>query len=308
MGQKGFSFIELSVVLLIMSVVLGGSLAVGINRAESSQIEITNRRMDKIMEAIGVYIATTNNIPCPADPALALSNASASVADPTARCNNVRQTACTANCGSALRYRVGSVPTTTLAIPDEYMFDGWGRRITYAVDTGQDVPVAGVSIPMPPSTLVGGEINIHGPSSSSVRTLYATIALVSHGPTGHGAWPRGGGATRIDSGLPAASLEQENADTPSNGKSFSIIFRQVAKSSDFGHIVRYYTRPALMNFSKGFIDTALCTLVTNTNTNVNYTVAPKLGPVGCLVEPSTTSYNAECLIRQRQLATFVKCY
>lgn len=93
----------------------------------------------------------------------------------------------------------GVVPTKTLGLPDEYMFDGYGRRIGYMVDiratdrtTCRDMTV----------TKTPGAIQIMDSAAATAATDNVMWSLVSYGQNGHGAFPMGGSsvANRINSG------------------------------------------------------------------------------------------------------------
>ncbi|MEK6746560.1 MAG: FG-GAP repeat protein [Pseudomonadota bacterium] len=93
----------------------------------------------------------------------------------------------------------GVVPTKTLGLPDEYMFDGYGRRIGYIVDiratdrtTCRDLQV----------TKTSGNIQIMDSAASTAATDNVMWSLISYGKNGHGAFPMPGSsiANRINSG------------------------------------------------------------------------------------------------------------
>lgn len=93
----------------------------------------------------------------------------------------------------------GVVPTKTLGLPDDYMFDGYGRRIGYMVDiratdrtTCRDMWV----------TKTPGNIQIMDSSSSASSTDNVMWSLISYGKNGHGAFPMQGSsiANRLNSG------------------------------------------------------------------------------------------------------------
>ena len=57
---RGFTLLELSIVLLITSVLLGATLTIMTNKTDSDNIKETERRMDVIEKAIAAYVATNN--------------------------------------------------------------------------------------------------------------------------------------------------------------------------------------------------------------------------------------------------------
>lgn len=93
----------------------------------------------------------------------------------------------------------GVVPTKTLGLPDDYMFDGYGRRIGYMVDiratdrtTCRDMQV----------TKTPGAIQIMDNAAATAATDNVMWSLISYGKNGHGAFPMPGSsiANRINSG------------------------------------------------------------------------------------------------------------
>jgi hypothetical protein len=93
----------------------------------------------------------------------------------------------------------GVVPTKSLGLPDDFMFDGYGRRIGYLVDiratdrtTCRDMWV----------TKTPGAIQIMDSASATTATDNVMWSLISYGKNGHGAFPMPGSsiANRINSG------------------------------------------------------------------------------------------------------------
>ena len=106
----------------------------------------------------------------------------------------------------------GMVPTKALRLPDDYAFDGWGRRIMYALDKRFTAASAFTTIPATDTT---ARITIND-ASGHPKTTRAGYALISFGPNGHGAYPRNGGSTRLTAGSVNAD-ELTNCGCLSNG-------------------------------------------------------------------------------------------
>lgn len=172
--QTGFSLVEMSIVLAILSVVLSGILPYITETTKGREADTTIERLDKIEEALLQYYIANQFIPYPGDPTLAMSNASYGIANSTV--------AAALTSGNA---RGGMVPVRTLGLPDEYGFDGWGRRFLYNVDT--------LSTASPIAT--GALIVSDGSTNLNAQNSYV---IVSHGPNGHGGYTRQG--TRLSAG------------------------------------------------------------------------------------------------------------
>lgn len=145
----------------------------------------------------------------------------------------------------------GIVPTKTLRLPDGYAFDGWGRRIMYAVDTNFTANNAFSSIALGDAT---GRLAIKD-ASGAARVKNAAYVLLSSGANGHGAYPRVGGGTRIKTNS-ANTDELENCDCNSSAVSTGLNGTFVQKmatqdaatanrTNDFDDIVAYGTRMSL---------------------------------------------------------------
>jgi len=87
------------------------------------------------------------------------------------------------------------VPAKTLRLPDDYAFDGWGRRIMYEVD---QLYTASAGFTTNGITSAG-TVTISNGSGLGTKAS-AVYALLSFGPNGHGAYPRSGGSTRFNAG------------------------------------------------------------------------------------------------------------
>jgi type II secretory pathway pseudopilin PulG len=107
----------------------------------------------------------------------------------------------------------GGVPTKTLGISDEYMFDGYGRRMTYMVDIAATDPTTcrDKQISNEP-----GSITLMNANTVVDNTMWA---LVSHGKDGHGAIAMEGGGTfqdRINAGITDSDTQTNAFVAPDN--------------------------------------------------------------------------------------------
>jgi prepilin-type N-terminal cleavage/methylation domain-containing protein len=196
--DRGFTLVELTIVLIIVALMVGGltvSLTAQIDLRES---EATNRQLDQISETIVGFAIANGRLPCPADPALAETAAGAGLEDITApNCNRAR----------------GTLPWVTLGLPQ---LDTWGRRFTYAatqkfsdLTDGADTPVTCVTVTLGASFALcsEGNITLRNASGGSILTDNLPAIVVSHGKNGRGAFLQDG--TQIAAG---GSDEAENAD------------------------------------------------------------------------------------------------
>ena len=127
---RGFTIIEVLVVLIIFSVVVAMAAVVtrGISAGQKRSITVT--RMTGVDAAIAQFVAVQKRMPCPADGTISATDpipaVAASAGTETAR-DNV--TGCTAQTN-------GVVPWRVLGMSEQDITDGWGRRMTYRVDPG----------------------------------------------------------------------------------------------------------------------------------------------------------------------------
>lgn len=269
-GVKAFTLLEMSIVIAIIAVILGGGMVIFASSLQKKQLEETNAKLAAIQAALLDYRRAFNRIPCPGN--LTTYNVSDAyfgteysgtfdgrcLGTPGASYSHlISGTACT-NAGQHCVFG-GAVPTKTLRLPDDYAFDGWGRRILYAVD-GQftitnaflnGTTTSSITYDTTPANSVT-RIQIAYATTPSYKTQIAGYALVSFGPNGHGAYGRLA-SNRITSGS-ARVEELENCDCTASAAAgtFNNTFYQMSYQPDaadpqnvFDDIVVYATRADL---------------------------------------------------------------
>lgn len=300
-SQHGFTLIELSVVLVIISLIAAAFLNMGIKQTDVSKVELTNTRLDRIEDALGQFLLETGHLPCPAEGGAKFNERAYGVADDAA-------------CGNTLidehAIHVGTVPVITLGLADEYMLDAWNRRFTYVVDAGfitregfeQALPIEEPDVAKQGSIMVlSRDDDIAGPPerTNSDEGVGAVMVLISHGPNGHGAWPKGGGTARLNL-KSVDEAEIENAHATGDMYSIDNQFTQTDRTGTFDDIVRYRLRWQAIMLAGGIVDPATCQMVWRANNNTSDVASPKLGSVGCFNEEY--ELNPLCTVRQRDLA------
>ncbi len=217
----GFSLVELSVVLVIISIVLGSVLTLATSKSKNAKQKETQEIMAQVTDALAAYVAENKRIPCPASGNISQNNMlfGQEVED------------CSSN--------PGAVPTKTLQIADDFAYDAWGRRITYYIAPPCSDVESFVDSSMCPS-LSGITVNS---AANTPITTSAAFVLVSHGQNGFGAWSHNGGKKKI--ALKTASAEEiENTDDDA-------VFVQRSLGRDYDDIVSYSTRPLLIQQAGG---------------------------------------------------------
>lgn len=172
-GEAGFSLVELSVALVIIGLLMGLALPMLQAHTQRAMIKVTRDHQRLIHGALKVYQQTQRNhtLPCPADPkALGKKRG-------------------IANC--AMRNHEGIVPHRTLGLPERMAQDGYQHYFTYAVEHNVTRPMDDFA------TIKGGHIQVFNSEGlpvldSKVEGNFVTFVLVSHGPSGEGAFTPSG--------------------------------------------------------------------------------------------------------------------
>ena len=197
--RRGFTLLELSIVLTLIAVILGGGLATFTASLQAKEFNITVARMDAIDKALLNFSVAYGRIPCPSDNTKTVSSTTYGIeaVSPSAypgTCYGGTPAANYAPSSGNTQLPVeGGIPTRALKLTDDYMYDGWGRKFSYAVDptytiSGSLPPPAACA---PPSTTTGFSVT-DASGVAGARTTGGIYALISHGANGHGAYTSAG--------------------------------------------------------------------------------------------------------------------
>jgi type II secretory pathway pseudopilin PulG len=116
--QPGFTIIEITVVLVIITFMIGGLLIPFIQYYRQTRIELTQQRLEEIKEALLNFAVNNGYLPCPAE------DISGEEAD---RTTTTDEHICDTYDDSD-----GYLPWATLGVGEYY--DGWGNPFRYRVD------------------------------------------------------------------------------------------------------------------------------------------------------------------------------
>ncbi len=215
--QKGFSLIEMAIVLTIVALLLAGLVPTVSSQIEQARRNETRKQLDEIQQALIGYAIINGRLPCPANPAFLTGTANAGT-----------EVACTAGTLN------GVLPWITLGVAET---DAWGNRFTYRVTESFADSIAAATV-TPPGTCAtipanssfalcsDGDITIKdGAAGNNIATKIAVV-VVSHGPKSAGAYTPQGGATRI-AGAMGDELENANNDTTFVSKTTDIGFDDI---------------------------------------------------------------------------------
>ncbi len=192
--RAGFTLLELGVILIVLSLLLSGAMAVlNQNIRMAKQTELKNK-IAVIENALLSFQKSHHRLPCPAKMTLSDEAANFGIESVAAgNCNSGNDTAGNPAVGNAFStgfVRGGMLPVLALGLPEEYAYDPWGGRFFYAVNSFMTAADA-VSPPYDPLGTLG-DIVVKRISDNTADTSTAVVVLVSFGPNGHGAYKRGG--------------------------------------------------------------------------------------------------------------------
>ena len=129
MNQRGFTIIELAVVIAITGVILVMAAGFALPLMQTAKRIETEEKIDKVSRALAFYAIRNNRLPCPGAP----DNGAANPPFGYERGSGANGTAIPANCGAAAANWEGIVPFATIGLTAGDVTDGYGNPFTYAV-------------------------------------------------------------------------------------------------------------------------------------------------------------------------------
>lgn len=183
---RGFTLVELAMVLFIIGLLLGGLLAPLSSKLEQENRDVTTARMDEIKEALLGYSMINGRLPCPDCPdgnvgtcsAVAAANRNDGIGDWTGTLGS-------RTCNSP----VGNLPWVDLQVSE---YDAWNRHFTYRATAeftresntaSCDTPALNVSFEL----CTDGDIDIYSAYTTPPYPATPTVAenvpviVISHG-------------------------------------------------------------------------------------------------------------------------------
>lgn len=122
---RGFTLIEIVVVLFILGVVISMAAVITNALTASQKLSATTTRMTAVDAAIVQYVMQQKRLPCPADGTLLSTDNNAGL-----------ETARTGAAGCTTNEAGGVVPWRSLGLSETDATDGWNHRLTYRVQPG----------------------------------------------------------------------------------------------------------------------------------------------------------------------------
>lgn|SRR5512135_638520 len=189
--NKGFSLVEMAVVLAIISLLMAGLLPMISGQMEQQRRNETRRQMEEIRAALVGFAATQTppRLPCPANATKATGSTGAGVED------------CTLTPSAGVI--TGVLPWVTLGTSET---DAWARRLTYAV------PASAVGSFTGGFTLTStSPINVLASAGGAAIASGVPAVIVSHGVNGAGAYLAQG--VQLPASTDADELDNSNGGT-----------------------------------------------------------------------------------------------
>lgn len=128
---KAFSLTELSVIIVVASIIAAGVLSVSGGKVGNNKVKVTNDRINEIYKALGSYAVANKRMPCPASITAVKSS------DSNYGVEGAAAGDCTAGTGvyvGGTNLVYGMVPIKTLGLRSSVGEDGFGNKIAYFVD------------------------------------------------------------------------------------------------------------------------------------------------------------------------------
>jgi prepilin-type N-terminal cleavage/methylation domain-containing protein len=220
-SESGFTLVELAMVLVIFSLLVGGMLMGLSAQRQIAEANESQKNLNDIRDALIGFAVTKGRLPCPADPTAATGSAGAGIERaPTA-----------GGCTGGAAAVAGVLPWATLGVQE---LDVWGRRLSYRVTGVFAQPIVGQAA----FTLASaGDINVRTTSAGTLLAANIPAVVVSHGPNGLGGYlPTG---AQMTASADADEIENANANAEFVSKT--------AATSTFDDQVVWVTPNILMN-------------------------------------------------------------
>jgi prepilin-type N-terminal cleavage/methylation domain-containing protein len=204
MNQKGFTLIELAIVLVIIGVLIGSFIGTFAQRIENARIAETEDELEEIKTALIGYAYANRYLPCPDCFSAGTCAGGGTVGNGVEDRN-----------GGVCRSgnNVGTLPWVTLGLASG---DAWGTRYRYWVDSNYvDDTTGGGNFFTLTSGNVGGQIDERAPDDTIDDLADNIVAVViSNGKNAYGGISTSGVAKEA---VPVANIDElDNLDNDAN--------------------------------------------------------------------------------------------
>lgn len=292
-GQRGFSLIELSIIIAVAATLMVGYLSLVQPESElkANATFTTMERMRAVMDSIEAFRVKYKRLPCPAEPKV---RSDSTTVDGSTPVNKIYG-------GEGLDYssgmkctnNLGSVPFRNLGIKPEMMYDGWGRKFTYHVSS--QLCAIGTSAGNDGCTPYSYNKNVGDlivSEDGTTLTANGGYVIVSHGRNGLGAYLASGNRLPVTA---ATTQELENANKTALGvDAINKTYNIVATNAEGDDIVMYRTKDYVNSTATDvvhlMVSEADCAGNTAELSKINKTLAQTIDT--SLYPTSTTGFGA----------------
>lgn len=231
-----FSLMEMAILIVVLTIIMTGSFSFLAIDARQASNTTTYDKLNVIEDALAEYFAVYGRLPCPASPWQSQSNGNFGLEQRQDSGGNIDTCISSANTSvmsasldNDLQY-LGTIPTRTLGLADDYMFDGWGRRFGYAVQrifinnsdtntlcvTGDNAAVDHTTtdkICFRGQAAGGSNLLIKDSYGGNTLSSDAVYVLVSYGQNGYGGFLRSANVD-VDGGATSSSQPYRHTNPP----------------------------------------------------------------------------------------------
>ncbi len=228
-NSRGFTLIELSIVLVIIASLVAMIMFSIQARMDAAKIYITKERMQMIADAIDRYVEIYGHIPCPAD-RVARTNANYGIS----MGDDITGTTCPAV--GAPELFSGDVPARSLGLDTQMIADGWGIRFDYIIVKAY----ADADLFLSDDNTYEDEFEIRNQGDQNVaEDRDVAYTLISHGPNALG------GVSDKNPGVVVLYAYMADAELANSASGLNVFYQSNAFLDDgkvFDDIVIYKTR------------------------------------------------------------------
>jgi len=237
LAQRGFTLLELAIVMFVVALLLGGMLMPLSAQQDIRYVAETQKTLSNIQDALTGFAAANGRLPCPA-PATQPNGSATAGLEPTPIASS--------GCATV----AGVLPWATLGVSET---DAWGRRFTYRVTqeftrTPPQTTFNGSNCP-PLTQNTGfalcsmGDMNVYATGGGSSVARNIPVMVISHGKNGNGAYTQDG--TQLPVG--SDSDENDNQLTTSGTGTANTDFISKIPTSSFDDLVIWLSPNILAN-------------------------------------------------------------
>jgi prepilin-type N-terminal cleavage/methylation domain-containing protein len=216
---RGYSLVEMAIVISLIGLLVGSALTVGGSKVERKNIAAIDTQLDDVETALYAFYKKYDRLPCPASPTLTEADANFGVEDNCTSANPTLADIVQLNDTTADEQWVGTLPTRSLGLPNNKMYDVWGSRLVYAID--KDFADATKTFNSEEGTLAATMLKINDKNNNSVYIADTknpvVYILLSHGKDKRGAYNKSGTiSVSCDSINVQSDVENCDFTTPSS--------------------------------------------------------------------------------------------